>query len=104
VDDSGTAAAVFHVGAAGGGCGNLTGPHTFTGSGGTITVFTKAVICPFPPVTTPRSFARGEWRVVGATGKYKGLRGHGKIVATADFSNGQITIARDGEVSGSNDD
>jgi hypothetical protein len=104
VNDAGASTAVFHVGAGRGGCGNLTGPHTFTGSGGTITVFTKAVICPFPPPTPPRSFAKGEWRVIGATGRYAGLRGHGSIVATADFSTGEITIARDGEVSTKDDD
>lgn len=104
VNDAGSATAVFRVTPGEGGCGDLTGPHTFTGANGTITVFTTAEICPFPPPTPPRSFARGKWRVVGATGDYAGLRGHGKIVATADFTNGQITIARDGRVGGRGDD
>jgi hypothetical protein len=105
VNDAGSATAVFRVTPREGGCGVLTGPHTFTGANGTITVFTTAAVCPFPPPTPPRSFARGKWRVVGATDAYEGLRGHGHVLATADFTNGQITIARDGEVgSGDNDD
>lgn len=98
VNDAGSATAMFKVAPGGGGCGVLTGPHTFTAMTGTITVFTTAAVCPFPPPAPPRSFARGTWRVVGATGAYAGLRGHGKIYATADFTNGQITIARDGKV------
>jgi hypothetical protein len=50
------------------------------------------LLCPDTPI------ARGQWRVVGATGVYAGLQGRGKIYATADFTNGQITIARDGTV------
>jgi hypothetical protein len=98
VNDAGSSSAVFRVVPAKSGCGTLTGPHTFTGARGTITVFTTAAICPFPLPTPPRQFARGTWRVVGATGAYSGLRGRGSIFATADFTNGQITIARDGHV------
>jgi hypothetical protein len=98
VNDAGSATAVFQVSHRAGGCGTLTGPHTFTGANGTITVFTRAAVCPFPPPTPPRSFARGTWRVIGATGDYAGLRGQGRIFATADFTNGEITIARVGEV------
>ena len=61
-------------------------------------LFTKAVICPFPPPNPPRSFASGTWRIVNSSGGYAGLHGRGKIVATADFTTGEITIARDGTV------
>jgi hypothetical protein len=98
VNDAGPATATFRVTPGKGGCGVLTGPHTYTGSAGTITVFTKAEVCPFPPPNPPRSFASGTWRVIDSTGGYAGLHGRGKIVATADFSTGEITIARDGEV------
>lgn len=100
VNAAGSASATFQVVPGKGGCGVLTGTHTFTDAGGTISVFTRADLCPFPPPTPPRSFARGKWEVVGATGTHAGLKGHGKIVATADFTNGQITIARDGKVKG----
>jgi hypothetical protein len=100
VNDAGSSTATFQVTPGEGGCGVLTGPHTFTGANGTITVFTTAAVCPFPPPTPPRSYARGTWRVVGATGVYSGLRGHGHVYATADFTTGQITIARDGNVGG----
>jgi hypothetical protein len=98
VNDAGSATVVFQVTLGEGDCGVLTGPHTFTSSTGTIAVFTTAAIYPFPPPTPPRSFASGNWRVVGATGAYAGLRGHGKVFATADFTNGQITIAREGRI------
>lgn len=98
VNASGSAAATFRVTPGNGGCGVLTGPHTFTTSAGTITVFTKAAVCPFPPPTTPRSFARGHWRIVRSSGAYAGLHGEGSIFATADFLTGEITIARDGTV------
>lgn len=98
VNDAGSATAEFRVVPGDAGCGVLTGPHTFTGANGAITVFTRASVCPFPPSTPPRSFARGKWRVVGATGAYEGLQGQGRVYATADFTNGEITIARDGQV------
>lgn len=98
VNDAGTGTVVFHIEPGDGGCGLITGPHTLTGSGGTITVFTRAAICPFPPTAPPRSFIRGNWKIVGATGSYAGLRGAGRITATGDLTNGEITIARDGKV------
>jgi hypothetical protein len=104
VNDAGSSTAVFRVTPGQGGCGELTGPHTFTGANGTITVFTTADVCPFPPPNPPRSWARGKWRIIGATGGYAGLRGHGHIYATADFTNGEITIARDGKVRGGDSD
>jgi hypothetical protein len=100
VNDAGSSTAVFRVVPAKGGCGVLTGPHTFAGANGTITVFTTADACPFPPPTPARSFAIGTWRVIGATGDYAGLHGHGRVFATADFTTGEITIAREGEVGG----
>jgi hypothetical protein len=100
VNDAGSSTAVFRVVPGEGGCGVLTGPHTFVGSNGTITVFTTAAACPFPPPTPARSFAIGKWRVIGATGDYAGLHGQGRVFATADFTTGEITIAREGEVEG----
>lgn len=98
VNDAGIATATFQVTPASNGCSVLKGPHTFTGTGGTITVFTKGLLCPSSDPNPPRSFASGTWRVIEASGVYAGLQGHGKIVATADFTTGEITIARDGEV------
>jgi len=98
INDSGPAIATFRVTRGKDGCGILTGPHTYTGSTGTITVFTKGMLCPYPPRNPPRSFADGTWRVTTASGAYEGLHGHGSVIATADFGNGEITIARDGEV------
>jgi hypothetical protein len=98
VNDAGSATATFSVVPHGPGRGLLTGTHVFTGSAGTITVETRAVVAPFPPPNPPRSYAIGKWRVVGGTGAYAGLKGGGHIAATADFGNGQITIVRVGKV------
>lgn len=100
VNDAGIATATFQLTPGSNGCSVLKGPHTFTGATGTgtITVFTKGLLCPSSTPNPPRSFASGTWRVIAASGAYAGLQGHGKIVATADFSTGEITIARDGEV------
>jgi hypothetical protein len=98
VNDSGPATAAFRVVRRKDGCGLLTGPHSYTGSAGTLTVFTRGVICPYPPLNPPRSFASGSWRVIGGSGAYDGLHGHGRVIATADFATGEITIARDGEI------
>jgi hypothetical protein len=98
INDSGAATATFRVVPTKDGCGTLTGPHTYVGSSGTITVFTKGVLCPYPPPTPPRSFATGTWRVIAGSGAYTGLRGRGRVIATADFGTGEITIAREGEV------
>lgn len=98
VNDAGIAMATFRVTPGTDGCGVLTGPHTYTGSAGAVTVFTTGVLCPFPPSNPPRAFATGSWRVIGSSGAYQGIHGHGKVLATADFSTGEITIARTGEV------
>ena len=98
VNDAGTATATFRLTPRSDGCSVLRGPHTFTSTTGTITVFTKGLLCPSSTPNPPRSFASGTWRVIGASGGYAGIQGHGKIVATADFTTGEVTIARDGEI------
>jgi hypothetical protein len=99
VNDAGSVTATFSVvPSSHPGVGLLTGTHVLTGSSGTITVETRAKVIPFPPPTPPRALATGKWRVVSGTGSYAGLRGGGKIAATADFTNGEITIAREGKV------
>jgi hypothetical protein len=101
VNDRGSAAAVFSVDSR----GNLTGTHTLTGSAGTIVMATRAKVRPFPPPTPPRVFMEGTWRITGGTGAYADLEGKGKILAVADFSDGRLTIIRDGRVgSGDGDD
>lgn len=98
VNDAGPAEAHFRVTPGTKGLCSPGRPHTFIGSAGTITVLTKGVICPYPPTNPPRAFASGSWRVVGGTGAYDKLHGRGKVLATADFASGQITIAREGDV------
>ena len=101
VNDRGSATAVFSVD----GSGNLTGTHTLTGSQGTIVMATRAKVRPFPPPTPPRVFMEGTWSITGGTGAYADLEGKGKILAVADFTDGRLTIIRDGRVeSGAADD
>jgi hypothetical protein len=94
VNDSGSATAVFTVDSR----GNLTGTHTLNGSQGTIVMATRAKVRPFPPPTPPRVFMEGTWRITGGTGAYSDLEGKGKILAVADFTDGRLTIIRDGAV------
>ena len=94
VNDSGSATAVFSVDSR----GNLTGTHTLNGSAGTIVMATRAKVRPFPPPTPPRVFMEGTWTITGGTGAYAELEGRGKILAVADFSDGRLTIIRDGRV------
>jgi hypothetical protein len=98
VNDAGSANAEFTVTPRKHNRGELRGTHVFTGSNGTITLKTVALVYPFPPPTPPRSFAQGRWWILGATGAYAGLEGRGKIFATADFTSGQVTILRPGKV------
>ena len=98
INEAGTVAATFSLLPEKGGCGRLTGVHVLTAASGTISVRTNALACPYPPNAPPRSFVRGKWSVVGATGAYAGLKGKGRILATGDFGTGEITIARDGKV------
>jgi hypothetical protein len=94
VNDRGSATAVFSVDSR----GNLTGTHTLTGSGGTIVMATRAKVRPFPPPTPPRVFMEGTWSITDGTGAYADLAGKGKILAVADFTDGRLTIIRDGAV------
>jgi hypothetical protein len=94
VNDRGSATAVFSVDDR----GNLTGTHTLNGSQGTIVMATRAKVRPFPPPTPPRVFMEGRWSITGGTGAYADLEGRGKILAVADFTDGRLTIIRDGRV------
>lgn len=99
VNDRGAATAVFSVDDR----GNLTGTHTLDGSEGRIVMATRAKVRPFPPPDPPRVFMDGSWTITGGTGAYAGLEGRGKILAVADFTDGRLTIIRDGRV-GSHDE
>jgi hypothetical protein len=94
VNDSGSATAVFTVDSR----GKLTGTHTLNGAQGTIVMATRAKVRPFPPPTPPRVFMEGSWSITGGTGAYTDLEGKGKILAVADFTDGRLTIIRDGAV------
>jgi hypothetical protein len=94
VNDRGPATATFSVDSR----GNLTGTHVLEGSEGTIVMATRAKVRPFPPPTPPRVFMEGRWSITSGTGAYADLEGKGKILAVADFTDGRLTIIRDGAV------
>jgi hypothetical protein len=94
LNDRGSATAAFSVDSR----GNLTGTHTLNGLEGTIVMATRAKVRPFPPPTPPRVFMEGTWSITGGTGAYADLEGKGKILAVADFTDGRLTIIRDGRV------
>jgi hypothetical protein len=100
VNDRGPATATFSVDSR----GNLTGTHVLEGSAGTIVMATRAKVRPFPPPTPPRVFMEGTWSITSGTGAYADLEGRGKITAVADFTDGRLTIIRDGRVSSGDGD
>ena len=97
LSDAGSATASFTL-VPKGTDGRLTGTHVLTGSAGTITIETTARFRPYPP--EDRAMVEGTWKVVGGTGDYAQLHGHGKVYATGDFTTGEVTIIRDGTVRG----
>jgi hypothetical protein len=72
VNDAGAAVATFTLVAGSAGCGTLEGTHVFTGSGGTLSVHTEALACPFPPASPPRSLVRA--RDVGGRRRHRRVR------------------------------
>ena len=100
VNDRGDATATFSVDDR----GNLTGTHTLAGLEGTIVMATRAKVRPFPAPTPPRVFMQGTWSITSGTGAYAALEGRGKILAVADFTDGRLTIIRDGTVESADDD
>src|SRR5207247_653555 len=100
INDAGNGTATFTVTPRRHGTGHLEGTHVLTNTAntGTITIVTNATVFPFPPPAPPRSWIKGHWRIANATGIYAGLRGRGDVLATADFTNNEITILREGHV------
>jgi hypothetical protein len=75
----------------------IDGDHILTGSLGTLVVRTHAMVFPFPAT---RAFVEGRWVVVSGTGAYAGMQGGGSVRAVGDFTNGTVTIIREGAVNG----
>jgi hypothetical protein len=98
INDAGNATATFSLTPKRNDRQILTGTHVLTSSKGTISVHTRAQVHSSSPAAPPRSFAVGRWRITSATGAYAGMKGRGRVLATADFSTGAITIVRDGHV------
>ena len=97
--DSGSVSVTFTLTPSGDDRAFIDGDHVLQGSLGTLVIRTHATVFPFP---ASRAFVDGRWVVVSGTGTYAGMQGGGSIRAVGDFTNGTVTIVREGAVNGSN--
>jgi hypothetical protein len=95
VRDSGTATGTSTVTPFGNGTdGRLEGTVTLAGALGTITEQFRGIA---GPLGMPHTAARGTFRIVGGTGAYADIRGHGTFNTVADFSTNQAVRVDIGE-------
>jgi hypothetical protein len=74
--------------------GRLEGTVTLVGALGTITEEFSGIA---GPLGLPHTAAQGTFRIVGGTGAYAGITGHGTFHTVADFSTNQAVRIDDGE-------
>lgn len=97
ISDSGTVSVEFTLTPRGDDRAFIDGDHVLQGSLGTLVVRTHAMVF---TGSAPRVFVEGRWVVVSGTGAYAGMEGGGSVRAVADFTNGTVTIIREGAVNG----
>jgi len=68
--------------------------ETLTGSKGDITLALRGTT---GPLDSPIHIARGQWKVIGGTGAYVDLRGHGTFKAVTDQTTGALTAINQGK-------
>jgi hypothetical protein len=95
ISDTGTASSNFTVTPIGDDRAVLEGDHVLTSPAGTLVVRSRVTLFPYG---SPRVIAQGTWKIVGATGAYAGVEGHGRSLAVGDFTTATATIMRDGVV------
>jgi hypothetical protein len=92
LDDEGSAAALYHK------FGSLSGPSpewtereaiVFVGGNGSFTIRQQALFVDAGPVT---SFGTSHWIVIGGSGGYSGLSGHGTATIVGHWDVGTIDI------------
>ncbi|MGH3012245.1 MAG: DUF3224 domain-containing protein [Gaiellaceae bacterium] len=71
--------------------------ETLSGSKGTIILALRGTT---GPLDSAVHAARGRWKVVGGTGEYEALRGHGTFTAATDQTTGALTAINEGSVRG----
>ena len=71
--------------------------ETLTGSKGDITLALRGTT---GPLDSPNHIARGKWKVVGGTGAYVDLRGHGTFTAVTNQATGALTAINQGKARG----
>ena len=74
--------------------GQLEGTVTLVGGLGTITEEFSGIA---GPLGTPHTAARGTFQIVGGTGAYAGIAGHGTFTTVADFADNQAVRIDDGQ-------
>jgi hypothetical protein len=68
--------------------------ETLAGSKGDITLALRGTT---GPLDSPIHIARGKWKVIGGTGAYVDLRGHGTFTAVTDQTTGALTAINKGK-------
>jgi hypothetical protein len=71
--------------------------ETLAGSKGDITLALRGTT---GPLDSPNHIARGKWKVVGGTGAYVDVRGHGTFTAVTNQATGALTAVNQGKGSG----
>jgi hypothetical protein len=72
----------------------LTGTQTFIGQKGTVTTTFKGLA---GPLTDPHQAGKGTFEIVGGTGEYAGIKGHGTFLIVVDVSTNQLIGTEDGQ-------
>jgi hypothetical protein len=72
----------------------LTGTQTFVGTKGTITTTFSGLA---GPVTDPHEAGKGTFEIVGGTGDYAGMTGHGTFLVVVDLTTNQVIGTEDGQ-------
>jgi hypothetical protein len=72
----------------------LTGTQTFVGQKGTLTTVFSGLA---GPLSDPHQAGKGTFEIVGGTGAYAALKGHGTFLVVVDASTNQIIGTEDGQ-------
>lgn len=72
----------------------LTGTQEFIGQKGTITTTFSGLA---GPLNDPHQAGEGTFEIVGGTGEYTGIKGHGTFLVVVDVSTNQLIGTEDGQ-------
>ena len=72
----------------------LTGTQEFIGQRGSITTTFSGLA---GPLNDPHQAGKGTFEIVGGTGEYTGIKGHGTFLVVVDVSSNQLIGTEDGQ-------